>query len=79
MTLHWRVVNPVKRLVGLSGKAKPHRAQICDCLLLLQQAKDEVIFLCCPDYDEVSSHADSGQVLRASLHFRGWDVDYEET
>lgn len=60
MTLQWSVVNPVELLVGFSDKTKPH-APIRDCLLLLHQAKDEVIFLGCPDYGEVSS-----QILASS-------------
>ena len=75
MTLQWSVVDPVK-LVGFSGETKPH-APSCDCLLLLHQAKDEVVFSSCPDYGEVSS-----QILASSpsvAPLQGWDVDDEET
>ena len=72
----WSVVDPVELLVGFSGKAKPY-AQVCDGLLLLHQAKDEVIFLSCSDYGEVSS-----QILASSSSVspvQGWDIDDEET
>ena len=76
MTLQWSVVDPVELVVGLSGKTKLH-APICDCLLLLQQARDEVIFLRCSDCGELSS-----QILASSpsvAPLQGWDVDNEET
>jgi len=76
MTLQWSVVNPVKLVVGLSDKTKPH-APNCDRLLLLQQAKDEVIFPSCPDYGEVPS-----QILASSSSvapLQCWNVDDEET
>jgi len=76
MTLQWSVVNPVELFVGLSGKSKPH-APRCDCLLLLHQAKDKVIFLSCPYNGEVSS-----QILASSpsvAPLQGGDVDDEET
>ena len=60
MTRQRSVVDPVELLVVLSDKTKPHTPS-CDCLLLLHQAKDEVIFLSCPDYGEVSS-----QILASS-------------
>ena len=76
MTLQWSVVNPVELVVGLSGKAKPH-APICNCLLLLHQAKDKVIFLSGPDYGEVSSQilASSSSVAPVQV----WNVDDEVT
>ena len=76
MTLQWSVVNPVKLVVGLSDKTKPH-APFCDCLLLLHQAKDEVVFLSCSDYGEVSSQILASSTSVAPL--QGWDVDDEET
>jgi len=76
MTLQWSVVNPVKLAVGLSDKTKPHAIK-CDCVLLLHQAKDKVIFLSGPDYGEVSS-----QILASSpsvAPLQGWNVDDEKT
>ena len=76
MARQWSVVDPVELLVGFSGKAKPY-APVCDGLLLLHQAKDEVIFLSCSDYGEVSS-----QILASSSSVspvQGWDIDDEET
>ena len=76
MTLQWSVVNPVKLVVGLSDETKPHPIK-SDCLLLLHQVEDKVIFLSCPDYGEVSS-----QILASSSSvapFKRWNVDDEKT
>lgn len=72
----WSTIHPVELVICLSVEAKPHTVG-CDCLLLLHQVEDELIFIGRFDDGKVSS-----QILACSSRVTPlWDsyVDHKVT